>query len=225
MDYELLSKLYYITEFTGYSDEEISELTCGFDIVPSALISFWKKCGGTDKLFSASNDTWLNPAVCRRYKNMQDPSCGYFFILDEVQCVYRCGIRTQDMSMDEPPVYVVEPMPDGSLREAGQASSSVSEFLMGMLVYEAGMGAVPYIREEIVCYTLEDISLIETLLSKLPYHVHCWYSDRLDFYTLTGNEVLFVMVSEDPNGTYAANSKDAYEKIHALIGDIGEAMW
>ena len=46
----------------------------------------------------------------------------------------------------------------------------------------------------------------------------------MDFYTLTGNEVLFVMVSEDPNGTYAANSKDAYEKIHALIGDIGEAM-
>ena len=86
------------------------------------------------------------------------------------------------------------------------------------------MGAVPYIREEIMCYTLEDISRIETLLSKLPYHVHSWYSDRMDFYTLTGNEVLFVMVSEDPNGTYAANSKDAYEKIHALIGDIGEAM-
>lgn len=224
MDYELLSRLYDIDELIGYSDEEISELTAGFTEVPSALLSFWKKCGGTDKLYASSNDPWVNLALCRRYKKIQDPGCGYFFLLDENQCVYRMGIRTEDMSLDDPPVYVVEPLPEGRLREVGQAAPFTTGFLMGMLLYEAGMGAVPYIREEILCYTQEDLVKIESRLTKLPYHINNWYCDRIDFFTLTGNEVLFVMTGEDPNGTYSANSEEAYRRIDALIGDIGEAM-
>ena len=126
------------------------------------------------------------------------------------------------MSIDDPPVYVVEPLPEGNLREVGQAASSVTEFIMGMLIYEAGMGAIPYIREDIICYTFENIKQIESLLKKLPYHIYNWYCDRIDFYTHSGNEVLFIMMSEDPNGTYSANSKDTYEKFNALVGNIGK---
>ncbi|MBQ6230328.1 MAG: hypothetical protein IJJ74_04330 [Eubacterium sp.] len=222
MDYNLISKLYDIAALTGCSDEEITELTAGFSEIPAALMSFWKKCGGTDKLFTTSNDPWVNLPWCRQYKYMQDTSCGYYFLLDENQCVYRCGIRLEDMSIDDPPVYVVEPLPEGNLREVGQAASSVTEFIMGMLIYEAGMGAIPYIREDIICYTFENIKQIESLLKKLPYHIYNWYCDRIDFYTHSGNEVLFIMMSEDPNGTYSANSKDTYEKFNALVGNIGK---
>ena len=221
MDYNLISKLYDITSLTGYSDEEIIELTAGFSEIPAALMSFWNKCGGTDKLFTSSNDPWVNLPWCRQYKYMQNPSCGYYFLLDENQCVYRCGIRLEDMSIDDPPVYVVEPLPEGNLREVGLAASSVTEFIMGMLIYEAGMGAIPYIREDIICYSFENIKRIESLLKKLPYHIYNWYCDRIDFYTHSGNEVLFIMMSEDPNGTYSANSKDTYEKFNALVGNIG----
>ena len=93
-----------------------------------------------------------------------------------------------------------------------------------MLIYEAGMGAIPYIREDIICYTFENIKQIESLLKKLPYHIYNWYCDRIDFYTHSGNEVLFIMMSEDPNGTYSANSKDTYEKFNALVGNIGNKM-
>jgi hypothetical protein len=32
------------------------------------------------------------------------------------------------------------------------------------------------------------------------------------------------MMSEDPNGTYSANSKDTYEKFNALVGNIGNKV-
>lgn len=40
MDYDLLKALYNIKSFVGYSDEEICELSEGFEIIPSSLFSF-----------------------------------------------------------------------------------------------------------------------------------------------------------------------------------------
>ena len=48
-----------------------------------------------------------------------------------------------------------------------------------------------------------------------------WYSDRIDFYTLTGDEVLYIMKGDSPNGTYSAKTKEAYVKLDGLIGKYG----
>ena len=48
------------------------------------------------------------------------------------------------------------------------------------------------------------------------------YSDRIDLYTKTDEEILFVMQGDSPNGTYSSRTETAYQEIDRLIGGIGE---
>lgn len=221
MDYELLKKLYDIEEFDGYTDEEIAELSEGFDEMPKALIEFWKTCGNTGKLFKSSNDPWLNLAYRRKYTWVKRDSTDYYFLLNENQGCFQIAIRRSDMGQENPPVYVTQPS-GGSYKEVGKAAPSITEFLMGMLLYEAALGGLPYPCEDILWYEPEDIAEIEEILTKYPYHVENWYSDRIDFYTLSGNEVMFIMKGDTPNGTYSANSQEALDRLNELIGSYGD---
>ena len=222
IDYELLKKLYDVESFVGYNDEEISEMTEGFDTVPAAILAFWKTCGNTAKLFSSSNDPWIDLEYRRKYSWAKRDLEEYFFLLNENQGCFRVAVRRSDMAKENPPVYVTERTGEGAFREVGQAASSVTEFLMGMLLYEAALGGLPYFCEDILWYEDKDIEEIEKVLTIYPYHVENWYSDRIDFYTYSGNEVLFIMKGDTPNGTYAANSEEAFERFDELIGRYGE---
>ncbi len=48
------------------------------------------------------------------------------------------------MAEDDPPVYVVETDEDGTVNEIGQAESSLSAFMMGMLIYEAAISCLSF---------------------------------------------------------------------------------
>lgn len=79
-----------------------------------------------------------------------------------------------------------------------------------------------FAAEDFIWYEEEEIKRIERLLKKYPYHVYNWYSERIDLYTISGDEILFILQGDLPNGTYSAKTKVAYEKIDQLIGDLGE---
>lgn len=221
MDYALLQKIYNIKSFEGYTDAEIAELGVGFDSIPSTLYEIWKKCGKTSELFDHSNDPWVTLEFQRRYK-WTGKTKEYFYILNENQGVYQVAIRRADMAEDDPPVYVVETDEDGTVNEIGQAESSLSAFMMGMLIYEAAISCFEFGAGDIIWYDDGDIEKIDGILNKYPYHVYNWYSDRIDLYTKTGEEILFVMQEDSPNGTYSAQTEMAYQKIDRLIGGIGE---
>lgn len=221
MDYDLLKALYNIKSFVGYSDEEICELSEGFEIIPSSLYELWKKCGNTSELFDCSNDSWITLKYQRRW-TWTKKSKEYFYLLNENQGVYQVAIRKSDMNLDNPPVYVVETSNDGTVHEIGQAESSLIAFMMGMLIYEAGLSSSEYGAEDFIWYEEEDINKIDGILKKYPYHVYNWYSDRIDLYTSTGEEILFILQGDSPNGTYTAKTEEAYQTMDRLIGNLGE---
>lgn len=156
MDYALLQKIYNIKSFVGYTDEEIKELRAGFESIPHTLYEIWKKCGKTRELFDHSNDPWITLDFQRRYKWTRKVK-GYFYILNENQGVYQVAIRRADMAEDDPPVYVVETDEDGTVNEIGQAESSLSAFMMGMLIYEAAISCFEFCAEDIIWYDDGDI--------------------------------------------------------------------
>ena len=225
IEYELLQKLYSIDTFAGYSDDEIKEMSEGFDEVPVALIEFWKKCGKSEELYKGTNDYWINLEFHRNSKWVNEDSKDYYYLLDENQHCYQMAIRREDMSLSDPPVYVVEPLQGGEVREVGQAEESISKFLMGMFLYEAALCAGPfsYFNEDFIWYEEDDIQNLETLLTKQPYHIYNWYSDRIDIYTLHDDAVLYIMMADEPQGTYSAKSEAALQRMNELIGDIGES--
>ena len=111
---------------------------------------------------------------------------------------------------------------EGNVNEIGIAEESLTAFLMGMLIYEASISVFEYAAEDIIWYEDEELDQLEEVLTKYSYHVYNWYSDRIDLYTASGDELLFVMGSDSSNGTYAAKTEESYERIDELIGSIGE---
>ena len=220
MDYELLKKIYGIGSFSGYSDDEISEMLEGFETAPSALTGFWKKCGNTKELFGHSNDNWIDLEFRRKYMWVKEQK-DYYYLLNENQGVYQAAIRREDMSLPDPPVYVVETSRDNEVKEVGKAEESVSAFLMGMLLYEASLG-LEFDCGDFIWYSEDDIAQIDALLQKYPYHVYNWYSERIDVYGMNDEALLFILQGDDPQGTYSARSEDALQKMDELIGEIGE---
>lgn len=143
-------------------------------------------------------------------------------MLNENQGVYQVAIRKSDMKIDNPPVYVIETDTDGTVHEVGQAESSITAFMMGMLIYEAGLSFFEYATEDFIWYEKQDIDKIEECLKKYPYHIYNWYSERIDMYTYTGEEILFIMQGDLPNGTYSAKTEESYRIMDNLIGNFGE---
>ena len=219
IEYELLKRLYSIDTFAGYSDDEIKEMSEGFDVVPSALMNFWKKCGKTAEFYNGTHDYWIDLEFRRKSKWLKNESKDYYYLLDENQHCYQMAIRREDMSLDDPPVYVVEPLQSGGVREIGQAEESISKFLMGMFMYEAALCAGPfkYFYEDFIWYEEDEIKMIETILTKQPYHIYNWYSDRIDIYTMNDEVVLYIMMADEPQGTYAAKSEAALQRMSELI--------
>ena len=94
-----------------------------------------------------------------------------------------------------------------------------------MFLYEAALCAGPfsYFNEDFIWYEEDDIQKLETILTKQPYHIYNWYSDRIDIYTLNDEAVLYIMMADEPQGTYSAKSEAALQRMNELIGDIGES--
>lgn len=223
MDYELLRRLYDIDSFVGYTDDEIREMSEGFDQIPAALMDFWKTCGNTGGLFTGSNDLWIDLEFRRNsYWLKADPK-DYYYLIDENQHCYQAGIRREDMALPDPPVYIVEPLQGDKTREVGKAEENLSSFLMGMLLYEASLSAGPfkYFYEDFIWFDEDDIAKIDKKLKKYPYHVYNWYSDRIDIYTMNEEALLYIMQGDEPNGTYSAKTEEALRKMGELIGEIG----
>ncbi len=223
MDYELLRRLYDIESFVGYTDDELREMSEGFDQIPAALMDFWKTCGNTGELYTGSNDLWIDLEYRRNSNWLKADSKDYYYLIDENQHCYQAGIRREDMALPDPPVYIVEPLQGDKTREVGKAEDSLSAFLMGMLLYEAALSAGPfkYFYEDFIWYEEDDIAKIDKRLQKYPYHVYNWYSDRIDIYTMNEEALLYIMQGDEPNGTYSAKTEESLQKMGELIGEIG----
>lgn len=223
MDYELLRRLYDIESFVGYTEDELREMSEGFDQIPAALMDFWKVCGNTGELYTGSNDLWIDLEYRRNSNWLKADSKDYYYLIDENQHCYQAGIRREDMALSDPPVYIVEPLQGDKTREVGKAEDSLSAFLMGMLLYEAALSAGPfkYFYEDFIWYEEDDIAKIDKRLQKYPYHVYNWYSDRIDIYTMNEEALLYIMQGDEPNGTYSAKTEESLQKMGELIGEIG----
>ena len=55
----------------------------------------------------------------------------------------------------------------------------------------------------------------------MPYKLQNWYSDIIEFYSNAEDNMLYVM-SDGNQGTYGAMTSSSYQKIQAVLGEMGE---
>lgn len=217
MDYELIKKLYGIEQFQGCLVEDLDYMIKKFDEIPAQVIEIYNTIGGTQQL-NRVQDQWLFPDQYRKYNWMDDDVYkDYFILMNENQGVYQIVIKREDMTMDNPPVYVL----DGSTI-VGKCADSVTEFFMSMLIYQS-VFAMEYSPQDFFWYSEEDMQVIRTKLTKLPYKLFNWYSELIEFYTNAQDNMLYIM-SDDNQGTYGAMTESSYDIIEAVLGELGEGQ-
>ncbi len=217
--YEWLKKLYAVDELQGYTDEDIAFLREKYGALPRMLELFYRTAGKTEA-FHHVQDTWI---LYEHYaKRSWLGKSGYLIILDENQGVCRAGIRPEDMTMYDPPVYVTEDDKNWSL-----CAGSVSEFLAAALAYESVFTFDEYSPDNLLYWMSEDdYAIVRDKLTKLPFEMHGWVGDAdISFYSnASGNIVVVMECSGEYQLLYGASGEEAYEKLMSVMDGIGEPM-
>ncbi len=160
----------------------------------------------------------LIPAKYRKYTWMdRDIYKDYFVLLNENQGVFQVVIKRNDMTMDNPPVYVL----DGT-KLIGKCADTVTDFLMEMVIYQS-VFAMKYSPEDFFWYTDDEMLVIRKTMTIMPYKLKNWYSDTIEFYSNAADNMLYVM-SDGNQGTYGAMTSLSYKKIETVLGEMGEGQ-
>lgn len=217
LDYSLVKQIYGVDALVGCSEEEINQLKQIHNALPKVFEEFLRTLGNTPKL-QQGQDEWLFPAYYQKYTWMhREEYADYLILMNENQGVYQLVLMREDLGKENPPVYVL----DGA-KILGICADTLSEFLMGMLLYQAVL-TMEYNPEDFFWYSESDVECIRDSMEKLPYEIRNWYSDTIEFYTNAQGNLLYLMC-EEYQGTYGATTKEAYEKLLAVVGDMGDGM-
>lgn len=212
----LIKNLYAVDSFSGCTESEIAFMKQMFGNLPSVLENFYRTVAKTESLHHIQ-DSWMLPEHFAKYPWLNDPDC--LIIMNENQGVCQAGIRREDLTQPDPPVYVKTDDNDWVL-----SASTTSEFLMAMLGYQASFD-MKFSYEEFYWITEEELAIIQEKMDKLPYEVHNWiYNIQISLYSNAPDNIVALM---DCNGDlqvlYGANSEEGYEKLMSVMEGIGEA--
>lgn len=216
--FDRLKQIYSVEEFYGYTDEDIDYIKSLFGNIPKVLEEYYRKVGRTEAFYYVQ-DTWLLPEHFKKWKWTQKSD--HMILLNENQGVCRAGIKREDLTLDNPPVYVTNDDKNWAL-----CADTVSEFLSAALAYEE-VFAFEFCSDDIYELTGEEFSLIESRLKKYPFELKNWIDVNIKLYYNDSDNLLAVLDGNDDDYFqmfYGASSQQGYEKLFDSIGDIGDEM-
>lgn len=213
---QMIQKLYMPQTLEGYTEAQIAYLKQRFGQLPEVLEQYYRTAGGTQACY-AVQDIWILPEHYQTWKWLQEIED--IILLHENQGVCSAGVRKADLALSDPPVFVRE---DGDWLPC---APSVSTFLCAALAYES-VFALPYTSEEFYWLEEEDIAVLPSRLTKLPFALQNWLCAEITLYQDTPEQMVAVMQNEDGSGCmiYGAASEAAYDQLYQILEDIGESM-
>ena len=218
ISWELFQKLYAVETLQGYTEAEIKYLTELFGALPQVLEEYYRVAGRTEA-FHQVQDEWILPEHLKRWDWLRQ--LDYMVLLNENQGVCRAGIRRQDLSLPDPPVYYTEDDKDWAL-----CAPTTSGFLSAALAYES-VFHFSYEPEEFYCITEAEVAFIQENLKKFPYSLEKWVSGmKVTLFQNEADNMVAIMDCGDgsPSMLYGAASESSYGKLRAVLEGVGEAM-
>lgn len=216
MDYEeMIKQLYQVEKLQGYNENEIAYVKDYFGALPEVLENFWRKAGATKELHHGQ-DFWVKPSDFQKRDWLKDRD--HLILMTENQNCCRAGIRKDDLTEKDPPVYVTIDDDDWAL-----CAGSVSEFLQGMSAYQA-IFTFDYCAEDFVLWIEEEEQeIIQSNLGKKPFTLHNWQHMDMSFYSNEPDNMVVIMDCGDLEVIYGAASKESYDKLMEVMEGLGEA--
>lgn len=205
--FQTIKSLFGITQNNGFSAEELSVLENNFGKIPLFLYEYYTQLGKVEPL-NCTQDTLLNPQKVCWCKNQEYL---IFYVENQWACVW--GIHRQDLSADNPPVYM-------SYDEIHwqKETENLADFLSAM----AHLQAVFYFEfnpEEFFFFTEPEkqFNELKLLFTQKPFCFSQW-CEGIEFYGNTDDEVIAVFSGN--HFTFAAKNQERFLEIEQLLDPI-----
>ena len=214
---ELFRDLYGVDQPQGCNDEEINTVKEIFGTLPAVVEDFWRTFGRTPRL-NYVQDTWLLP---EHYQKWSWPAeSDYLLLLNENQGVCRAGIRREDLTLPDPPVYTQMEDDDPWLLSA----PTTSEFLESALLYE-GVWQLEYASEEFYWLTDEELAVVQAKLTKHPAVLKNWMEYEITCYSNRPDNLLVIIdVGDQYQCLFGAATEESYVELMEVMEGLGEPI-
>lgn len=214
---ELFRDLYGVDQPHGCTDEEIATVKEIFGAIPAVVEDFWRTFGRTPRL-NYVQDTWILPE--HYFKWTWPGESEYLILLNENQGVCRAGIRREDLSLPDPPVYTQ--MEDDAPWLLSVPTTS--EFLEAALLYES-VWQMEYAPEEFYWLTDEELAQAQAQLTKHPGVLKNWMEMDVTFYSNRPDNLLVIMdVGDQYQTLFGAATEESYLEMMDVMEGLGEPI-
>lgn len=216
---EKIKPLYDADDLQGYTDADIELLRDRFGALPQVLEEYYRAAGRTRAFHEVNQDYWVLPEDYGLGESLRQTD--YMILLEENQSVCHAGVRREDLSLPDPPVYYSADMENWI-----PCAQTTSEFLAAALAYEA-VCDFEYSPEEFYWLTKEEVEYIRTSLTKFPYEMKNWIGEmKITLYQSEMDNMVAVMEcgEDDFQMLYGAASEGSYNRLYAILEGIGEPI-
>ena len=214
---ELFRDLYGADQPQGCTDGEIAAVKEIFGAIPAVVEDFWRTFGRTPQL-NYVQDTWILPE--HYFKWTWPGESEYLILLNENQGVCRAGIRREDLSLPDPPVYIQMEDDAPWLLSA----PTTSEFLETALLYES-VWQMEYASEEFYWLTDEELAQVQAKLTKHPAVLKNWMEMEITCYSNRPDNLLVIMdVGDQYQTLFGAVTEESYLKLIDVMEGLGEPI-
>mgnify|MGYP001024789568 CR=1 FL=1 len=214
---QLVRDLYGIDRPQGCTEEEIAAVRKIFGVLPAVVEDFWRTFGRTKELNQCQDD-WMFPEQYAKWKWLAEGDA--LILLNENQGVCRAGIRREDLSRPDPPVYTQMEDDDPWLLSA----PAVSEFLEAALLYES-VWRLKYSPAEFYWLTDEELAAVQPKLIKHPAVLRNWIEMEITCYSSRPDNLLAVMdVGDQYQTIYGGATEESCAALLEVMEGLGEPV-
>ncbi|TAF32674.1 MAG: hypothetical protein EAZ57_08235 [Cytophagales bacterium] len=207
-DFNKIRQLFDITENNGFSEDEIFVFKNVCENIPKKLFEYYLQLGKI-KTLNQTQDRLLEPIRLTMSKNND-----FLVFYSENQWVCVWGINKNDLSVDNPPVYM-----SYNEQEWHQETYLLTDFLDAMANHQA-VFALKFCSEELRCIDNQDIKIIEKHFKKRECSFSKWIG--IDFYGNHENDVIEVQKNDDYYDLiYASNNKQQFKAMYKILNQLG----
>lgn len=205
MKFAEIRELFGITDRDGFAEGEIQKAVQTWGALPLALTDYYRELGA-------------NARVNRQQNFLVEPGKlfeqdDYLIFYLENQSAARWGIRREDLSADNPPVYCTAAEGTYELE-----SDTLEEFLYAAALFQAASWGLRFPSEELYSISRQQAELIRQNYSPKPCGLRVWVSAR--FYGNHGDEVVMLMENDDYDMIYGSESEAHFQALEEFFGKM-----
>lgn len=206
MNFLEIRNLFHIEGNIGFHTDEINRAENKWGALPAVLKEYYRQLGAHERLNRTQN-------FLRRPDELFEWGEYLVFYIENQDCVDWC-IHKEDLAEDNPAVYCRNYNDEMVLE-----SSTLTDFLNAMALFQAGSWGMTHCDDEIYSITEEQAEKIRKKYMKRKYELHQWL--RMSFYGNFDDEVILMTENGDYDLTFGAENGERFREMEEFMRGLG----